>query len=108
MSYEKTIWANGDLLTAQKMNKIEDGIAAASLMIINSNDAVLDKTFQEIYDAVYSGTVCYTKGYWEEDGNYGLNFQPVIAVTHEDNWYKVYCVDVLFITEDPDDYPYLD
>lgn len=26
MAYEKTVWANGDVITAEKMNKIEDGV----------------------------------------------------------------------------------
>lgn len=26
MSYEKTIWADGDIISAQKMNNIENGI----------------------------------------------------------------------------------
>ena len=28
MSYEKTIWADGDIISAQRMNNIENGIAA--------------------------------------------------------------------------------
>ena len=27
MSYEKTIWADGDIISAQRMNNIENGIA---------------------------------------------------------------------------------
>ena len=27
MSYEKTVWADGDIISAQKMNNIENGIA---------------------------------------------------------------------------------
>lgn len=27
MSYEKTTWKKGDVITAEKLNKIEDGIA---------------------------------------------------------------------------------
>ena len=26
MSYEKTVWADGDIISAQKMNNIENGI----------------------------------------------------------------------------------
>lgn len=31
MSYIKNVWANGDTITAEKLNNIEDGIAAISL-----------------------------------------------------------------------------
>lgn len=31
MSYEKTIWKHGDTVTAEKLNKIEEGIASASV-----------------------------------------------------------------------------
>ena len=27
MSYEKTVWADGDIISAQRMNNIENGIA---------------------------------------------------------------------------------
>lgn len=30
MSYEKTVWANGDIITAAKLNNMENGIEAAS------------------------------------------------------------------------------
>ena len=30
MNYEKTVWADGDIISAQRMNNIENGIAAAA------------------------------------------------------------------------------
>ncbi len=55
MSYEKTTWQNGDTITAEKLNKIENGIAANSFSVIpttinNENKMVLTKTWQELYD----------------------------------------------------------
>lgn len=45
MTYEKTTWVDGDIITAEKLNHIEDGIAnsgsesgGASLPKVNSND----------------------------------------------------------------------
>lgn len=35
MAYEKTTWANGDVITAEKLNNMEDGIAANSVLFIN-------------------------------------------------------------------------
>lgn len=66
MSYTPTTWATGDTITASAMNKIENGIAnAGGALICNCNDVggdmTLDKTVQEIYDALISGTPAYIK-----------------------------------------------
>ena len=58
MSYEPTIWKDGDLVTSAKLNKMEQGIAAGGGILIVHEDEVtstLNKTWQEIYDA----DVCY-------------------------------------------------
>ena len=41
MSYNKTTWSNGDIITAEKMNNIENGIKNISggINIFNFNDA---------------------------------------------------------------------
>lgn len=59
MSYDPTNWQTGDVVTSQKLNKLEQGVADAGgggLLIVNmtmTGDAMtLDKTWQEIYDAV--------------------------------------------------------
>lgn len=58
MSYTPTEWATGDVVTAEKLNKIENGIASAGgggVLIANMspNTGELDKTWQEIYDAPF-------------------------------------------------------
>ena len=63
MSYTPTTWATGDTVTATKMNKIEQGIAASGVdpLIVGLKEtptigvAQLDKTFGEIYTAYASG-----------------------------------------------------
>lgn len=57
MAYSKTTWANGDVITAAKLNNMENGIADASAVMIISVDGndTLDKTWQEIHDAVMAG-----------------------------------------------------
>ena len=79
MSYTKTNWQTGDVITAEKLNKIENGVEAASNGGSGSGDFVkitaeyedeqltLDKTFLEIAEIiegggipfVYSGTTVY-------------------------------------------------
>lgn len=65
MSYEPTNWKDGDLVTSAKLNKIEQGIAAGSgMMVVNevydedTEITSLDKTWQEIYDAAPNVIFC--------------------------------------------------
>lgn len=64
MSYTVTDWKTGDYITVSKLNKIEQGIAAASSAIqiigfsaYSANGFTLDHTFKWIYDAVSSGSL---------------------------------------------------
>lgn len=57
MAYTPTTWTTGDTITATKLNKIEQGIAnAGSALMVQFNNGTLDKTVQEIYDAISAGT----------------------------------------------------
>ena len=58
--YSKQTWKNGDVITEDKLNHIEDGIANGGgvLIITSTEDAehqydILDKTFAEIKEAFY-------------------------------------------------------
>lgn len=56
MSYTPTNWANGDVITTAKLNKIENGIAEVNnsnggILIVHDNHGILDKTVQEILNA---------------------------------------------------------
>ena len=57
MSYTPTNWDNGDVITAEKLNKIEQGISEASsggsggenfIVHLSGENLVADKTFGEI------------------------------------------------------------
>lgn len=69
MSYTPTTWTTGDTITASAMNKIEQGIAnggsGALICTIAYNDDLdamaMDKTVQEIYNALIGGTPVYAK-----------------------------------------------
>ena len=61
MSYTPTVWASGDIVTSTKLNKLENGVASAggggSVLIVNvDGNGTLDKTWQEIHDALEEGT----------------------------------------------------
>lgn len=61
MSYDKQNWQTGDVITANKLNHIEDGIAGAGggggVLVVSAvydeqtDTTTLDKTWQEIHDA---------------------------------------------------------
>ena len=70
MSYTKHTWADGEVITAAKLNNIEEGIEGAqdympapSAFIVNitthegDSKTYLDKTWREIYDAFLTGPV---------------------------------------------------
>lgn len=67
MAYSKTTWAANDVITATKLNKMEQGIYDAQrgggALIVgseyddNESKYTLNKTWQEIYNAVSQGIV---------------------------------------------------
>lgn len=62
MAYTKNTWNTGDIVSSQKLNHMEDGVAAAyEVMVINDTDGTLDKTWQEIYDAMAQGKLCVVR-----------------------------------------------
>ena len=63
MAYTKNTWETGDIVSSQKLNHMEDGIAGAyEVMVINeSTDGIFDKTWQEIYDAMAQGKMCVVR-----------------------------------------------
>lgn len=91
MSYTKHTWTNGDVITATKLNEMENGISEAGggssggALIINmtagDSGFVLDKTWQEIFDAIYEDhTPCYI--FFEEtiSDNHNTNLDIITEV----------------------------
>lgn len=54
MSYEPTVWKNGDVITPEKLNKIEQGVAGGggALIIEWDGESDLDVSYQDVLDAV--------------------------------------------------------
>ena len=62
MAYDKQTWVNGEVITAEKLNHMEDGIAGAGgSLIVNWVDNALDKTVAELYAAYNSGTPIFVR-----------------------------------------------
>ena len=106
MAYTKQTWANGDTITAEKLNHMEDGIAgggSAPLIIDTIYDEIedcniLNKTWQEIYDAYIVGTMCIIR---EEHIGDVSRFQLVRTIVFEEDLYQVDG----YTTDSPNGYP---
>lgn len=75
MAYDPTNWKSGDVVTAAKLNKLEQGVANSGGVLVvgvNSETGVLDKTWQEIHDAAATGCVLLVNDMGEELINYPL------------------------------------
>ena len=79
MAYSKTTWANGDTITAEKLNKMEDGIAnAGGKGLINITETTddniitytLSASYNDIVAMLENGIIPYTLGNF--DGATGI------------------------------------
>lgn len=66
MAYEKQTWNNGDIITADKLNHIEDGIENNNLNVMvviltqdgqDTSSVTCNKSAKEIYDALNNGEI---------------------------------------------------
>lgn len=114
MSYDKNTWQTGDVITAEKLNHMEDGIADGGGgggvlvvgVIVDGSTMTFDKTWQQIHDADY----CIVEIIAETDTAFYLVVD--IGVTPLSK-YRVTTVDlqdqpfaiVPFECDTPNDYP---
>lgn len=114
MSYEKQTWASGDVITAEKLNHMEEGITTIPpIMIIhdNSDTGALDKTWQEIHDFRNEGGIVI--GFASmEDNLYTAVIDSIVidststpGTTYYTIGLKLGDMYALFKTTDPNDYP---
>lgn len=100
MTYTPTEWQTGDIVTAEKLNNLENGVLSASgggvecVTVTKGNladgeetvyDCTTDKTFAELAEAYESGKflVCkYTEGY-EYDQSYTVIPLSYVSVNQE-------------------------
>lgn len=95
MSYEKTTWQNGDVITAEKLNNLENGVEAAEggtaapIMVIELLDTPggfrFNKTFKEVFQHVQSGGLAYV---YRSGFNY-MYAGIVVQVNNNNNYYGV-------------------
>ena len=121
MAYEKQTWTTGDVITQEKLNHMEDGIADADgggVLVVNATTTTsegrtattLDKTWQEIYDASLTCSVIVRTMVQSETGFSGWSFAPLEAVVQNPSSSPAYMVGVYgneepFVANSPSDYP---
>ena len=113
MAYEPTVWKSGDVVTSDKLNKLEQGVASSGgggggggvlLVHEDGETGILDKTWQEIHDAdvafMESVVGDYYKSYSpiietnENSGNYSVTFCGIANNNGTlEFWVSVYATD---------------
>ena len=120
MSYTKQTWETGDVITAEKLNHMEDGIGGTSgageILIIHvtydNTGTFLDKTWQEIFDAMYEdGKICYVYDQYTDNNATYFNLDMVTGVFNmyvsaETIQYSIVAKSQ-YNTDSPNDYPFI-
>lgn len=96
MGYIPTEWQTGDIITAAKLNKAEQGIAAAGAYIVEqvydpeANEFLLQASFDDISAAVSAGRPVLAKNA-TSDTDITLSFLYALAVVEAADFpYQVY------------------
>lgn len=65
MAYVEHLWKDGDIITAEKLNEIEEGIDTGDffidVIVNNENQTVLNKTYAEIEAIIDEGIIPWFK-----------------------------------------------
>ena len=100
MAYEPTNWKSGDIITSAKLNKLEQGVAGGSgILLVGGTFEGLDKTWQEIFDADLP-IACWVD---EETKEFAL----ILSVYVADGVYYVEISNNTYTTDSADGYPVL-
>ena len=90
MSYTPTEWKTGDVVTSAKLNKLEQGVAASGVLVVNVTTAsdgetkVCDKTAGEMVAALESGGIIF-RTVLSEDGAGGYQYTPLLSAIGADD-----------------------
>ena len=89
MSYSKTTWENGDVITAEKLNHAENGIAAAAPVIVTfvyeDEQEHLSMKAGEIADALANGLMVYLH---DTDAEHGTQLKQIVRCEIDSGSYK--------------------
>ena len=93
MAYTKNTWQTGDIVTADKLNNMENGIVSNEPLLVQDSANTLSETWQTIYNKMHAGGMVYVWYDEDEDGYISVSYVPVVEVGHEleveDGYYVV-------------------
>ena len=107
MSYIPTTWKAGDVVTSEKLNKMEQGISGAAgsggtmFVTLNTDTGALDKTWSELATAVQNGIVPFMS----VDMGPAMSLTPLQVIGVDQGNYGVYFDNVVFFTDSQNGYP---
>lgn len=111
--YTKQTWKTGDVITEEKLNHMEEGIASCGMFVVGSTydestqTETLDKTYKEIVDAFNAGRNVVLKHFV----NSMTYINPLVSYDNEDNIFSVSFFDfdstaiAVFLAESENGYP---
>lgn len=109
MAYTPTEWQSGDIVTSAKLNKIENGIAKGiDAFVIHSANSTLDKTWQEIYDALAAEKLAIIFAPSGSPDVYNIEQGLVLGISLVDGTYSLNTTMGAFVASTANDYPALD
>lgn len=100
MAYEPTSWSTGDIVTAEKLNKLENGIASSGgeIFIVNTlldeetGGMILDKTWQEIKDAFDSGKLILGVAAYGTEEQWQAGIAYLFGLMSNDSTHSYACI----------------
>lgn len=111
MAYVRQTWKIGDIITAEKLNNIENGVVTNKNFIIKSiisyddGTIVLDKTFEEIVVAARNDGLVPIITLKTTDGSQLENINE-ITIDEQHDYYAINTdVGLTFIAKSRNDYP---
>lgn len=98
MAYTPTEWKKGDIVTSEKLNKLENGVAAGGVLVVSvdAETGALDKTYAEIVGATLAVLKTVVDGlifasclntFGETDGSYIVVFGEDQYTTNSEDGY---------------------
>ena len=116
MSYEPTNWQEGDLITSERLNKMEQGIASGEggIFLIpaeydsSTSNTTMQKTAGEIFEAASSGKLCVVALHTSHDETQGFMYAIIDSMDREGTLYTFGFRDTVSYANSADEYPSTD
>ena len=109
MAYEKTEWKNGDVITSEKLNKIEEGIENGYFQLVekiydeNIDKYKLNKTYSEIHELLINGIPTFIK----ESSPQSAGLSPITTTVQAEGMYGVGALAINIFTYEPSTYVFI-